>query len=129
MNKFLFGTAVIIMALSAPTLATAGDAAKGEKVFKKCATCHVVDSLKNKIGPSLNGIVGRKAASAEKFKYSKAMQKAAEEGLVWEEAKLDEYLKKPKKFIKGTSMNFAGIKKDDRRADLIAYLKSVPAAK
>ncbi len=97
-----------------------GDAAKGEKVFKKCKTCHNFDPGKKKIGPHLKGIIGRKAGSVEGYKYSKAM-KAAD--VTWDEANLDEYLKKPKAFIKGTKMSFGGLKKDSQRQDLIAYLK------
>ena len=97
-----------------------GDAAKGKKVFKKCKTCHSFDPSKKKIGPHLKGIVGRKAASVEGYKYSKAM-KAAD--IVWDEANLDEFLKKPKAFIKGTKMSFGGLKKESQRQDLIAYLK------
>ena len=97
-----------------------GDAAKGKKVFKKCKTCHSFDPGKKKIGPHLTGVVGRKAASVEGYKYSKAM-KAAD--IVWDEANLDEFLKKPKAFIKGTKMTFAGLKKESQRQDIIAYLK------
>ena len=97
-----------------------GDAAKGKKVFKKCKTCHTFDPGKKKIGPHLKGIIGRKAGTVEGYKYSKAM-KAAD--IVWDEANLDEYLKKPKAFLKGTKMVFAGVKKDSQRQDVIAYLK------
>ena len=97
-----------------------GDAAKGEKVFKKCKTCHTFDPSKKKIGPHLKGIIGRKSASVEGYKYSKAM-KAAD--VTWDEETLDKYLIKPKAFIKGTKMSFAGLKKDSQRQDLIAYLK------
>ncbi len=97
-----------------------GDAAKGEKVFKKCKTCHTFDPGKKKIGPHLKGIIGRKSASVEGYKYSKAM-KAAD--VTWDEETLDKYLTKPKAFIKGTKMSFGGLKKDSQRQDLIAYLK------
>jgi cytochrome c len=96
-----------------------GDAAAGEKVFKKCKTCHSFDPGKKKLGPHLKGVVGRKAGSVEGFKYSKAM---AGSDITWDEASLDEFLKKPKAFLKGTKMSFGGLKKDDQRADLIAYL-------
>ena len=99
----------------------AGDAAAGEKVFKKCKTCHSFDPGKRKLGPHLKGVVGRKAGSVEGFKYSKAM---AGSDITWDEASLDEFLKKPKAFLKGTKMSFGGLKKDDQRADLIAYLKA-----
>jgi len=98
-----------------------GDAAAGEKVFKKCKTCHSFDPGKRKLGPHLMGVVGRKAGSVEGFKYSKAM---AGSDITWDEASLDEFLKKPKAFLKGTKMSFGGLKKDDQRADVIAYLKA-----
>ncbi len=97
-----------------------GDAAKGKKVFKKCKTCHSFDVGKKKVGPHLNGIIGRQAGSVEGYRYSKAM-KAAD--IVWDEANLDAYLKKPKAFIKGNKMTFAGLKKESQRQDVIAYLK------
>ncbi len=98
-----------------------GDAAAGEKVFKKCKVCHTFDPGKKKIGPHLKGVVGRKAGTVEGYKYSKAMAAA---DIVWDEANLDKYLTKPKKFLKGTKMSFAGLKKEAQRADLIAYLKA-----
>ncbi len=117
-------TAAIALAFAATlgggTALAEGDAAKGKKVFKKCKVCHSFDPGKKKIGPHLTGIVGRKAASVEGYKYSKAM-KAAD--IVWDEANLDEFLKKPKAFIKGTKMSFGGLKKESQRQDLIAYLK------
>lgn len=101
-----------------------GDAAKGEKVFKKCKACHEVgEGAKSKAGPQLNGILGRSAATVEGFKFSKAMMEKAEaETLVWTPETLAEFLTKPKAFVKGTKMNFAGIRKENQRADLIAYL-------
>ncbi len=107
-------------ALSGGTAFAEGDAAKGKKVFKKCKTCHSFDPGKKKIGPHLKGIIGRKAGSVEGYKYSKAM-KAAD--IVWDEANLDAFLKKPKAFLKGTKMTFAGLKKESQRQDVIAYLK------
>ncbi len=117
-------TAAIALAFAAAlgggTAFAEGDAAKGTKVFKKCKTCHSFDPGKKKIGPHLKGIVGRKAGSVEGYKYSKAM-KAAD--IVWDEANLDAFLKKPKAFMKGTKMTFGGLKKESQRQDLIAYLK------
>ncbi len=98
-----------------------GDAAAGKKVFKKCKVCHVFDPDKRKIGPHLKGVVGRKAGAVEGYKYSKAMAAA---DIVWDEANLDKFLTKPKKFLKGTKMSFAGLRKETQRADLIAYLKA-----
>lgn len=99
--------------------------AHGEKVFKKCSSCHKVgEGAKNKTGPILNGVVGRPAATVEGFKYSKAFQGASAEGLVWTEDQLDAFLTKPKAFIARNKMSFAGLKKEDDRAAVIAYLKS-----
>ncbi len=102
------------------TSAEAGDVKKGKKVFNKCKACHVVNKEKNKVGPHLVGIFGRKAGAVEGFKYSKAM---AESGIVWDETTIAEYMQKPKKYIPGNKMAFAGLKKEDDIANLIAYLK------
>ncbi len=128
MKKTLISSlAVAVVGLAiAAVPAHAGDAAKGEKVFKKCKACHTTDAGgKNKVGPNLHGIVGKAAGTVEGFKYSKALLEAAEGGLVWDEANLDAFLTKPKKFIKKTKMSFAGVKKDEQRADLIEYLKTL----
>ena len=98
----------------------------GKKVFKKCKSCHKVgEAAKNGVGPHLNGIFGRAAASLDGFKYSKPMKAAAGDGLVWDEAKLREFLKKPKAMIKKTKMSFNGLKKEEHLDGIIAYLKSV----
>jgi cytochrome c len=101
---------------------SAGDAAKGEKVFKKCKACHAIEEGKNKTGPSLYGVVGREAGLVEGYKYSKAM---AGSGLVWDAETLDGFLTKPKSYLKGTKMSFAGLKKEDDRANVIAYLATL----
>jgi cytochrome c len=115
----LLAAAVVSLGLSSTVMA--GDPALGEKVFKKCKACHVVDSDKNKTGPHLVNIMGRQAGSVEGFtKYSKAIK---ESGIVWDEATLDGFLEKPKAYLKGTRMAFAGLKKEEDRANVIAYLK------
>ncbi|UWQ30792.1 c-type cytochrome [Leisingera sp. M523] len=99
--------------------------AKGEKTFKKCKACHQVgDGAKPKTGPVLNGIIGAPAGHAEGFRYSKAMKTAAEDGLVWDETQLAAFLAKPKKYMKGTKMSFAGLKKESDIEAVIAYLQS-----
>ncbi|WP_264210034.1 c-type cytochrome [Leisingera thetidis] len=99
--------------------------AKGEKAFRKCKACHQVgDGAKSKTGPILDGIVGAPAAAAEGFRYSKAMKAAADGGLVWDEAELAAFLAKPKAYMKGTKMSFAGLKKEGDIEAVIAYLKS-----
>ncbi|MBB3978943.1 cytochrome c [Rhizobium azooxidifex] len=113
--------------IAAATAAHAdGDAAAGATVFKKCAACHSVDPT-NKVGPSLKDVVGRPVASIEGFRYSKAMI-AFGEGKTWDEALLTEYLAAPRAVVKGTSMAFAGLKKPEDVANVIAYLKAPPAA-
>lgn len=98
-----------------------GDAAKGEKVFGQCKTCHVAEQGVNRIGPSLWAVVGRPAGSIAGFKYSPANKNS---GLTWTEAQLFTYLEAPQKTIPGTYMSFAGLKKPQDRADVIAYLKT-----
>ena len=107
------------LALSAGN-ASAADAAKGKKVYNKCKACHALKAGKNKVGPTLHGLFGRKAATVPGFKYSKAMKTS---GVTWDEESLRAYLKKPRKFIKGTRMAFAGIKKKKQMDNLVAYLK------
>lgn len=122
MKKLLI--ACLAFAAFSVTPALAEDAAAGKKVFKKCSACHTADKAKNKIGPHLINIVDRAAGSIEDFKYSKAMIAKAEEGLIWTEENISEYLKKPRAMIKGTKMSFAGIKKEKDIANVIAYLKT-----
>jgi cytochrome c len=110
-----------LMGLS--TASYAQDADNGAKVFKKCMACHAIDE-KNKIGPSLKGIVGRKAASVEGFKYSDAMLAKGAEGVIWDEATLAAYLPDPKAWVPGTKMVFPGLKKPEEVTDLIAFLKT-----
>lgn len=105
----------------------AQDVEAGKKVFKKCAACHYADKEKNKIGPHLIGIVGRPAGAIEGFKYSKALKKKAEEGLVWTPEAITEYLKKPSAMIKKTKMTFPGIKKPKDLANILAYLETLKA--
>jgi cytochrome c len=101
--------------------AAEGDPAAGKKVFNQCQVCHSIEAGKNKIGPSLHGVVGRKAGTAEGFRnYSPAMKKA---DVVWTEENLDKYLANPKGFIPHNRMIFVGLKKDKDRANVIAYLK------
>jgi len=99
------------------------DAAAGEKVFAKCRACHVTDTDQNKIGPSLKGIIGRTAGTHAGFKYSPAMVKAGEGGLVWDEENLAKFLHKPKEVVDKTKMAFPGLNKDEDVANVIAYLK------
>jgi len=116
------GVFAALIASQGPVFAE-GDAKKGKKVFKRCAVCHVVNKEKNKVGPHLVGIIGRKAGIAEKFKYSKAMLARGTEGLVWDEANISAYLEKPRTFIPKNKMAFVGLRKKADRDNVIAYLK------
>ncbi len=110
------------MALASGSAWAAGDAAKGKKVFNKCKACHSIKAGKNKVGPSLAGVVGRKAGTAPGFKRYKGLKGS---DITWDEASLDKWLANPKKFIgKRTSMGFK-LKKAGQRADVIAYLKTL----
>ena len=103
------------------SIANAGDPVKGKKVFMKCVACHSLQEGKNKMGPPLNNLLGRKAGSVEGYKYSKAMKNS---GVVWNEESLDKFLTKPRKFIPKTKMSFRGIKKKSLRDDLISFFKN-----
>ena len=104
-----------IMALFAST-----SAADGEKVFKKCAACHsIAQGGSNKIGPALWGVLGRKVGSVPEYKYSKAM---ASHGKSWSFEEMNGFLLKPKDWIKGTKMSFAGLKNEKERAAVILYM-------
>ncbi len=102
------------------SLMAMGDIAHGEKVFKKCAACHsIIKGGKNNIGPALYNVVGRKIGAVNDYKYSKAL---AGYGKEWTFEELNGYLIKPAKWIKGTKMAFAGLRKDKDRASVIKYL-------
>jgi len=109
-----------------------GDAAAGEKVFKKCMACHQVGpDAKAKVGPPLTGVVGRKAGSVEGFEYGKSMAAAGEAGLVWTEEELFAFLKHPRNYLreklddkKAKTQMSRKLKKDEDRANIIAYLKT-----
>ena len=107
-----------------PMLAGA-NAEAGQSQFKKCAACHTVENGgANKVGPNLWNIVNRAMASSNGFNYSAAIKEFGA-GKTWTYDELSHFLLAPKKYIKGTAMGFAGVKKDEDRADLIAYLRSL----
>lgn len=128
--KAFFLAAAVLAVSGVAAAAQDIDLAAGEKVFKKCRACHAVGAdAKNKVGPTLNGVVGRAWGAVEGFKYSKGrdgtlVQMAEADGRVWDIASLDAYLKKPKDVIPKGRMAFAGLRKDDDRAAVIAYLAS-----
>ena len=123
------GTALWAESHVMPEFEIAGDAAAGERAFRRCAACHAVgEGAEIKAGPVLNGVLGRPAGTYEGFDYSDALLEfAAAEELVWTPETLDAFLTKPRDYIDGTKMAFAGLRKEEDRADLIAYLATFPA--
>ena len=115
---------IVAMAVMTGAARADGDAALGEKAFRKCKACHKLEQGKKGIGPSLYGVVGRPVATLEGYKYSKAMI-AFGDGKIWTEELLDTYLTKPKALVPRTKMTFPGFKKEADRANVIAYLNSV----
>ncbi|TMM52849.1 c-type cytochrome [Sulfitobacter sabulilitoris] len=95
----------------------------GEKVFRKCKACHQVgEEAENGVGPHLNGVIGRAAGAVDDFRYSKPLTEMAGQGLVWTSDTMSEFLLAPRSYIKGTKMGFAGLKKENDRAAVAAYL-------
>jgi len=119
-KELLISTLMAAM-LATPALA-AGDATKGQQVFKQCALCHTNEAGKNKIGPSLFGVIGRKAGTEPGFSYSESMKNF---GKTWTPEELDTYLQDPRKLVTGTKMIFPGLKKEDDRQNVIAYLETL----
>ncbi len=138
MKKLIFSLALILLvsacgqktpddAAPPPTteerLAAPPDLKKGEYYFRLCASCHEREKgAKHRIGPTLWGIYGTKAAAQSGFSYSIAMR---ESGVVWDEASLDAYIENPREFIPGTRMSFPGIKDPADRRDVVAYVESL----
>jgi cytochrome c len=116
--KKLILSALVVIASSAAALAQ--DVAAGKTSFNKCLACHAVgDGAKNKVGPELNGLDGRKSGTAPDYSYSDANKNS---GITWNEAQFKEYIKDPKAKIPGTKMVFPGIKSDQEVNDLWAFL-------
>ena len=121
--RYLMGlTTMAAVALIAGTAQADGDPALGKTAFNKCAACHSVKPGENKIGPSLHGVVGRPSHSIEGFSYSDAMKAY---NVTWDPATLDHYFADPRGVVSGTKMIFVGLKKDDERANVIAYLETL----
>lgn len=118
-------TALLVAATLGPALAVDASVENGEEVFKKCRACHDVGpDARNKVGPLLNNLFGRKAGTIGGFNYSDANRKAGETGWVWTEDKMLAYLQNPREAMPGNRMAFAGLSDEQDRKDLIAYLKT-----
>ena len=117
--------ALLCLGLFADLALADGNIVEGEKVFEdRCAFCHSIADKINKNGPYLVGIVGRPAATAQGYEYSDAMKAFGATGAVWDEARLDLYLKGPLELVKGSKMLTTPVWSDSERADLIAFIKS-----
>jgi len=126
MTKLIFGALTILTAIATAPAAMAQDAAAGKSSFNKCLACHAIgEGAKNKVGPELNGLDGRKSGTAPDYNYSDANKNS---GITWNEAVFKEYIKDPKAKIPGTKMAFAGIKDEQKIKDLIAYLHTFDKA-
>jgi cytochrome c len=99
-----------------------GDVERGRKAFGQCRSCHAIEAGVNRVGPSLFGVVDRRAGGVDGYAYSKAM---GDSGLTWTEAELDAYLTAPRREVPGTKMSFAGLSNPQARRDLIAYLATL----
>jgi cytochrome c len=111
---------VLALVVVAGTARADGDAARGEKRFEECATCHTTERGVNNVGPSLFGLFGRKAGEVADFRYSPAMKKS---GITWTPQTVDSFVADPQKDVPGNRMPFAGMPDAGERADLIAYLQ------
>jgi len=120
MKKLTLSALVLIASSTATSMALAQDAAAGKTSFGKCMACHSIgEGAKNKVGPELNGLDGRKSGTAPDYNYSDANKNS---GITWNEAEFKEYIKDPKAKVPGTKMAFAGIKSENEINNLWAYV-------
>jgi len=120
MRKLTLSALVVIASWTVASAALAQDVAAGKTSFNKCLACHAIgEGAKNKVGPELNGLDGRKSGAAPAFSYTDANKNS---GITWNEAEFKEYIKDPKAKIHGTKMAFAGIKNEKEINDLWAFL-------
>jgi cytochrome c len=124
-TKIVACVAVFLAVQSTPVVA-GGDVVEGEKVFQRCFSCHAVaEEDPSKKGPLLKGIVGRPVASMAGYPYSAQMAALGATGAKWDEATLDQFLKYPSEFVKGTKMTAPPVRRETERADLIAFLGTI----
>jgi cytochrome c len=125
MSKAQLTAAVLALALQCLTLfggaaRAEGDPAKGEAKFQECAACHKLEAGVNNVGPSLHGVIGRKAGEIADFRYSPAMKRS---GITWTPETLDKFMTEPQVLVPANRMPYAGLADPAARADLIAYLQ------
>ncbi|MEA2837957.1 MAG: cytochrome c [Bradyrhizobium sp.] len=120
MKQLTLSTLIVIASAAASPAALAQDVAAGKTSFNKCMACHAVgEGARNKVGPVLNGLAGRKSGAVEGYAYTEANKNS---GITWDEASFKDYIKDPKAKIPGTKMVFAGIKNEQEAGDLWAFL-------
>jgi cytochrome c len=121
-------TSILLALLVSPYAHAEGDAVAGKRVFNQCVACHDATAERDRVGPHLVGIIGRTAGSLESFsgRYSADMKAAGEDGLVWDEETLVEYLRNPRAVIPRGTMAFAGLRSDEDIANVIAYMAADP---
>ena len=112
-------TAAVVLAAAATAARADGDAARGEKKFEECSACHTLERDNNNLGPSLHGVLNRKAGALADFRYSPALKRS---GITWTPQTLDAFLADPQAAVPANRMPYAGLTNADERADLIAYL-------
>lgn len=124
MLRPLLASMILFSAASAAAQDAGGDAAAGQRVFNQCRACHTVDAGgRAGVGPNLHGVIGRRAAAIDGFRYSPSMRQRAEGGLTWTEDNLRAYLRNPKEVVPAGTMSFPGLRNDQQLNDLIAYLR------
>jgi len=120
MKRLMLSALVVVASSAATSAALAQDVAAGKTSFNKCMACHAIGAgARNKVGPELNGLDGRKSGTAPDYSYSDANKNS---GITWNEAQFEDYIKDPKVKIPGTKMAFAGIKNEKEAGDLWAFL-------
>jgi cytochrome c2 len=119
LSGMLWGITILLPLALVAQAQGVGDAQRGAQVFAQCKVCHSLEAGKNMLGPSLHGLIGRKAGSVPGYAYSPAMKNA---NVTWDDDTLSKYLSNPKAFIPGDKMAFVGIKDPNKLGDLLAYL-------
>jgi cytochrome c len=125
MIKTQFFALASALLIAGPALAAGGDAAAGKAVFQQCSACHAIGpGASNRVGPVLNGLIGRAAGTAEGYRYSSAMKNS---GLTWDEATFTNYIQNPRGVVPGTKMSFSGLKNPTDVANVLAYIETFNA--
>lgn len=120
--RLLLIASVAVVVAGGPALAD-GNPDRGRNLFNQCRACHSLEAGKNLIGPTLHGVFGRKAGTVPRYRYSRAMENAGDKGLVWNAKTLKQYIADPRKMVPFNKMAFPGLKTEQQRDDLIAYLR------